>query len=196
MALITDSTGALGLQIVPITPAANAPRDAYELSVYNRDTVVFEMRFSYYGKQMGHYYVRQLARAFRNAGRLLDANCGFGIGDSADPEFYEPAYACAAADWVRVQLYGLTKSGKTMSGARWTEPRIYITVYLFNAPDFVVDSSYLTPCMVLPEFYCHPDVCERFGVELMTELRDASRKRAELGIMAPDEIVDADYGVP
>ncbi len=186
MATIRCRYAAAEIQLTPVAPTTNGARDAYRLAYSEHGTVLFESRYPMPGTQDGHYEMRRVARAFHSAPRLAGLRLPLDLGDSDDandPFFAERPVLLFGPEWMRVSM----------------EP-------VPAGPDRDTDSAVATTWLVRPRrqrrgplarwlqfsLVCTMAEAAQFGEELWSELMDAQRRRAELGIAAPTDWDEVD----
>jgi hypothetical protein len=172
------------LEIVPITPTLDGPRDSYRVTLCENEIVVFQRQYRVWqydhSFSLGHYWMFRIAHAFQFASHLVGAKLDFCLSPPypAPPEYNQPACIREGIDWLEFVLWGDTVK---------KERRFYVMVYFGMEPEELETDSPLTHYIGIC-FYCAPEDAENFGRELEAECLEAKRRRFELGIEAWDDV--------
>ena len=182
------------LELRPNLPDEHAV-DTYQLRLWSAQRLIYERTHSVRDWQMRHFYVHEIARAFRCVDVLQQQKILCGLDGSLLDEpvsFLSFVHARLSTDWLTVTL--------AASHTRKHGDLIHVDVYamLEEHESGEIDQrgtemwgEYQTSVAI--RIFCTPEDARAFGVQLEAEIQEAEKRRISLGIPKYD---DPAYGSP
>ncbi len=159
------------IEVTPITPRIDGPRDAYQVAFYENAKVVHNKYYDVHGWQLGHYYMFRIARAFQHTSEIIDARWGFSLSPPFPaPEEYNQSL-CLQEDigWLEFVLWAATHRG---------QPLLVVKAFAQTNPS----AKTVLPIFKRLSFTCSLETAQDFGKELEFECQSAKELREALDI--------------
>ncbi|MCB0194575.1 MAG: hypothetical protein KDJ65_21675 [Anaerolineae bacterium] len=177
------------MELIPNSPSQRDLVDTYNLRLWIHDQLIYEQIHSVRNWQMRHFYVEEIAKAFRNIRILL----GKEIQISEDNEerqssasFLSFVNAALDTDWLRVIL--------AATQPKRTGDLVHVSLYLRKTENTIGDFEHRSTGqwgvweeMVAATIFCTPEDAIAFGVQLQEEIRQVEQERVSLGIPKYDD---------
>lgn len=163
------------LEILPLPPTVDGPRDAYRIILFSSNRVVFEQEYNVHGWQLGHFYMFNIAGAFKQASRIINKKNDFCLSSPVDADYNHPVTIREDINWLEVVLWGKTIKEQDL---------LFVELFLQTDPEG--EDTPLIP-FVCTRIVCSPEKAEEFGRLLESECATARELRLSLDIPARDD---------
>jgi|SRR5579884_2676294 len=171
------------MELKPVPPAVDGPRDAYEIAFRRGDEIVYQALYNVHEWQLGHFYIVDTARIFQRIESIIDAKLDISAASFDEDKYKEAASIEVGIDWLVIVLLGETSKRKRRYGSQ--EIVVDAFAEISQKPDNIAGDA---GCFVRFSFLCAPAAAIAFGKDLEAECEAAKALRQSLGIPAREEV--------
>jgi hypothetical protein len=182
--------GYAALELTPNSPLQRDLVDTYSVRLWVHDQLIYDQVHSVRNWQMRHFYVEEIARAFRHIRELLEKKIECMPDESTDeqvvPSFLSFVHARLDVDWLSLILAA-------------THPKrigelVHVNIHLRKAEHRIGEFKSESPGqwgeweeLVSATVFCTPEEAVSFGIQLQEEIRQVEQERIQLGIPEYDD---------